>query len=78
MEMSDVPHSRNGKHKSIVNQILADLSLLKEGNAVRIPLAELDDTKENVRAALNRATRRARLQVATASDDGFLYVWNKK
>ncbi len=77
MNTVDVPHSRNGKHKGIVSDILGDLARLKAGNALKVPLAELGDTKENVRAALNRATRKAKLRVATASDAEFLYVWNK-
>jgi hypothetical protein len=76
MELADVPHSRNGKHKVIVSMILRDLGQLKDGAAIRIPLAELGDTKENVRSALNRATRNANLNVATATDESFLYVWN--
>ncbi len=78
MSTADVPHSRNGKHRAIVHDILADLDLLKDGSALKVPLTELGDTKENVRAALNRATRKAKRDVATASDDDFLYVWNKK
>jgi len=31
-----------------------------------------------VRSALNRATRKAQLNVATASDAEFLYVWSEK
>ncbi len=77
MMTADVPHSRNGKHKNIVGDILTDLAQLKPGSAVKIPLAELADTKEKVRAALNRATHKAKLRVATASDAEFLYVWNK-
>jgi hypothetical protein len=72
----DVPHSRNGKHKKIVTMILRDLELLKDGAAVRVPLSELGDSKENVRSALNRATRKVKRYVATATDDNFLYVWN--
>jgi hypothetical protein len=41
-----------------------------------VPLADLGNTKENVRSALNRATRSAKLKVATATDENFLYVWN--
>ncbi len=74
---SDVPHSRNGKHKRIITDILADLAQLKPGSAMKIPFSQLEETKENVRAALNRATRKAKLRVATASDAEFLYVWNK-
>ena len=73
----DVPHSRNGKHKAIVTAILRDLDQLGEGAAFRVPLADLGDTKENVRSALNRATRKASRNVATATDENFLYVWNR-
>lgn len=48
--------------------ILRDLDQLKDGAALRVPLAELKDTKENVRSALNRATRRTKRNVATATD----------
>jgi hypothetical protein len=76
MNLGDVPHSRNGKHRAIVSMIIRDLDQLKNGAAIKIPLAELGDTKENVRSALNRATRNAKLKVATATDEDFLYVWN--
>jgi hypothetical protein len=76
MELGDVPRSRNGKHKVIVTMILRDLDKLKDGAALRVPLAELGDTKENVRSALNRATRNAKRNVATATDENFLYIWN--
>ncbi len=76
LDLGDVPHSRNGKHKLIVSMILRDLDQLKDGAALRVPLAELKDTKENVRSALNRATRQSKRNVATATDASFLYVWN--
>jgi len=76
MAMVDVPRSRNGKHKKIVTAILRDLDDLGEGVAFKVPLAELGDTKENVRSALNRATRKSGRDVATATDESFLYVWN--
>jgi hypothetical protein len=41
-----------------------------------VPLGELAESKEKVRSALNRATRKAGRDVATASDANFLYVWN--
>jgi hypothetical protein len=56
--------------------ILRDLDQLKDGAAIRVPLSELGDSKENVRSALNRATRKTRRNVATATDDDFLYIWN--
>ena len=59
LSLGDVPHSRAGKHKLIVSMILRDLDQLKEGTALRVPLADLENTKANVRSALNRATRNA-------------------
>jgi hypothetical protein len=76
MAMVDVPLSRNGKHKRIVTAILRDLDDLEEGSALKVPLAELGDTKENVRSSLNRATHNSGRKVATATDENFLYVWN--
>jgi hypothetical protein len=77
MVQSDVPQGRNGKHKQIVTIILKDLDALEPGSAIKVPLAELADSKENVRSALNRATRKAGRRVATAADAEFLYVWNE-
>ena len=41
-------------------------------------LSELAETVAKVRSALNRATRKAGRNVATATDADFLYVWNAK
>ena len=76
MEQADVPQGRHGKHKEVVSQILRDLDNLMDGSAIKVPLAGLVESKEKVRSALNRATRKAGRNVATASDDNFLYVWN--
>ncbi len=73
---ADVPQGRNGKHKEIVTTVLTDLDRLKAGSALKIPLADLAQSKEKVRSALNRATRKAGRKVATATDATFLYVWN--
>jgi hypothetical protein len=77
MQQADVPNGRNGKHKSIVTKILSDLDQTKPGVALKVPLDQLDETKEKVRSALNRATRKSGRPVATASDASFLYVWNE-
>ncbi len=77
MPSADVPHGRNGKHKEIVTRILADLDRIDAGVALKVPLAQLDESKEKVRSALNRATRKSGRTVATASDDTFLYIWNE-
>ena len=77
MLQTDVPRGRNGKHKAIVTKILSDLDRIQQGVALKVPLAELAESKEKVRSALNRAGRKAGRTVATASDDAFLYVWNE-
>ena len=40
-----------------------------------LPLAALPDSKENIRAALNRATHLRGIEVSTSSDAEFLYIW---
>jgi hypothetical protein len=76
MVQANIPMGRNGKHKEIVTTILKDLDNLKPGSALKVPLSELAETKEKVRSALNRATRKESRRVATATDTEFLYVWN--
>src|SRR5438477_1397354 len=78
MAQVDVPQGRNGKHKLIVTRILSDLDQVPDGVALKVPLAQLAESKEKVRSALNRATRKGGRQVATASDETFLYVWNDR
>jgi DNA helicase TIP49 (TBP-interacting protein) len=78
MSQADVPQGRNGKHKQIVTEILSDLDQLSAGVALKVPLAELEESKENVRSALNRAVHKSGRSVATASDSDFLYVWNDR
>ena len=77
MLQADVPNGRNGKHKQIVTRILSDLDQVQKGVALKVPLSVLAESKEKVRSALNRATRKSGRNVATASDDVFLYVWNE-
>lgn len=76
MVQSDVPQGRNGKHKLIVTTILDDLDQLQDGAALKVPISGLAASKEKIRSALNRATRKAGRKVATATDATFLYVWN--
>jgi hypothetical protein len=73
---ADVPKGREGKHKKIITALLQDLAQLKAGSALRVPLTELPDSKENIRSALSRAATQQGLQIATSSNDEFLYIWN--
>lgn len=76
MAQIDVPQGRKGKHHQVIGKILADLDQVKAGNAIKVPLDGLAESKEKVRSALNRATRKKGTTVATASDDEYLYIWN--
>jgi TusA-related sulfurtransferase len=71
----EVPKGRDGKHKRIVTELLSDIDQLAPGSALKIPLADLPDSKENIRSALNRATHQREIEVATSSDADYLYVW---
>jgi hypothetical protein len=75
MLQTDVPKGRDGKHKVIIEQLLSDIDRLEDGKALKVPLSALPDTKENIRSALSRATRKVGIDVATSSDEDFLYVW---
>ena len=71
----DVPKGRDGKHKKMVSQLLSDIDQLEVDGALKVPLAALSDSKENIRSALNRATRQRGLGISTSSDAEFLYIW---
>jgi len=72
---ADVPKGREGKHKRIITALLEDIRKLKVGSALKVPLAELPDSKENIRSALSRAAAQQGLNIATSSNEEFLYIW---
>jgi len=74
--IASIPHGRRGKHSAIVAKILADLGRLDMDTAILVPLDGLNGEKmENVRSALNRATKQKKIPVATSTDDKYFYVW---
>jgi hypothetical protein len=75
VQQVDVPKGRDGKHKQIVLRLLNDLAQVKAGMALKVPLDQLPDTKENIRSALSRAARHDDINLATSSDEKFLYIW---
>jgi hypothetical protein len=75
VSQAEVPKGRDGKHKQIITQLLSDIAQLATGSALKIPLNELPDSKENIRSALSRAASQQKLPIATSSDEDFLYVW---
>lgn len=78
ISQSDVPKGRDGKHKQIILRLLNDIDNLADGSALKVPLAQLPDTKENIRSALSRATRQKKVEIATSSDEDFLYIWKTR
>jgi hypothetical protein len=72
---ANVPKGRDGKHREIITQLLGDIAKLTPGSALKIPLDQLPDTKQNVRSALSRAASQKKINLATSSDSEFLYVW---
>ena len=74
--IESVLRTRRGKHHEVIAHILADLGRLSHGTAIQVPLNTLKSTKlENLRAALNRATRSRNMMVSTSADEENLYVW---
>jgi len=72
---ANVPKGRDGKHKEIITQLLGDITKLALGSALKIPLSQLPDTKQNIRSAMSRAANQQNINLATSSDNEFLYVW---
>jgi TusA-related sulfurtransferase len=75
IRQNDIPSSRRGKHAQIVEQLLRHLEELEPGTALKVALASLPATKANIRSALNRATHKKGLRVATSSDSRHFYIW---
>ncbi|MEG9436077.1 hypothetical protein JAO29_07850 [Edaphobacter sp. HDX4] len=74
----EVPKGREGKHSKIIQQLLSDIEQLSAGSALKIPLSELPDSKENIRSALSRAGRQRKLKLATSSNKDYLFVWQNQ
>ena len=75
ISQADVPKGRDGKHKQIILQLIEAIEKLSVGSALKIALDELPDSKENIRSALSRATKQQNIDIATSSDENYLYVW---
>lgn len=78
IDLAAVPHTRNSKHRNIVEKILQEVGDLRGNKALKVPRAALGGAKiENIRAALSRACARQNLGLATSSDDEYLYIWRQ-
>ena len=72
----NVPQGRNSKHRLFIARILSELDRLKDGSALEIPIKDLSDSKEKIRSALSRASRKSGRKVGTSSDGTRLFIWN--
>ena len=75
LPLAEVPLRREGKHHAVLAAVFSDLEKLYPGTAIRIPLAELKESKANFRSALSRAAQKLKFRVATSSDGDDLFVW---
>ena len=62
MQQTDVPQGRNGKHREIVGRILSDLDQTRPGMAIKVPLAELDESKEKGEIGAEPSDAKSRTQ----------------
>jgi hypothetical protein len=67
-------HGLQKSHRKVIEDIPDDLSTLSTERAVQILLSTLNG-EQNLRSALNRATREKNIPVVTSSDEKYLYVW---
>lgn len=74
--ISQLKKSRKGKHHNLLLKIMEDLHKSQAGFAVTIPLESIDGVSVlNLRSAIVRAASKAKIRVATSSDDENFYVW---
>ena len=72
---AEIPKGTGRETQAIITQLLSDIEQLTVGSALKVPLADLPDSKENIRSALSRAAAQRNLHIATSSNDEFLFVW---
>lgn len=78
VNVSSVRGHRRGKHHSLVESVILDLEVLPGGQAIKVPLAEINGvTLADLRSAVHRATVAKRLNVETSSDNENFYIWKR-
>lgn len=77
--IAQLKKSRKGKHHNLLLKIMEDLHKSQTGFAVTIPLRTIGGVSVlNLRSAIVRAASKARIRVATSSDDENFYVWRTR
>ena len=78
VSVDELRKTRRGKHHEFVTGVMADLALLKEGSAIKIPLKDVDgESVVNLRAAVTRATAAKGVKISTSSDENYFYIWRQ-
>ncbi len=78
VNISSVRGRRRGKHHSLVEGVILDLEVLPSGQAIKVPLAEINGvTLADLRSAVHRATVAKKLNVETSSDGENFYIWKR-
>ena len=74
---SEIRQGRHGKHHDLTSDIAAQIAGLSDGEAMRIPLEDVDVSLPNLRSAVSRAMQARGIQIGTFSDGDNLFIWNK-
>lgn len=73
--ISDMQHSRRGKHFALMQEVLKGLADLPSQSALKVPLGMY--SAKDLRSAVIRAASSKQIEVASRSDEKNLYVWKK-
>ena len=75
--LSALRQGRHGKHHDLTSDIAAQIARLRDGEAIRIPLENVDLSLPNLRSAVSRAMQARGIRIGTFSDGDNLFVWKK-
>ena len=75
--LSELRQGRHGKHHDLTVDIAAQIARLSDGEAMRIPIEDVDVTLPNLRSAISRAMLARGIRIGTFSDGDNLFIWKK-
>jgi hypothetical protein len=75
--LSELRQGRHGKHHDLMSDIVAQIARLPDGEAMRIPLEDVEVSLPNLRSAVSRAMQARGIRTGTFSDGDNLFIWKK-